>query len=270
MAVLHKVLDSPAWLAMSHGARLLYISLRRRKPRQRNIVFLSYRDAQAELRSGPNKIAEWFRELQYYGFIVLHELGCLGVDGKGKSPHWRLTEAGTTSKTSPNGLPEPPTRDYLQWNGVPWKRPADTRAHRFEQFLKNKTPLSTPKRSATGVDNTPATASVAPNTESATGVSYIERGGTATGVANITSNHTGGREIAPSKPRKGRKNTVAPSAENSDAKITALSKWGRAATLKPWKARTISDELRAVLDLPKLHECDPGVVRGKVLERRAA
>jgi|SRR5665811_1712466 len=248
VAVLYRVLDSPAWLAMSHGARLLYISLRRRKPRQRNIVFLSYRDAQAELRSGPNKIAEWFRELQYYGFIVLKELGCLGVDGKGKSPHWRLTEAGTTSKTSPNGLPEPPTRDYLQWNGIPWKRPADTRAHRFEQFLKNKTPLSTPKQSATGVDNTPATASVVPETQSATGVSCIGSDETATGVANITSNHTGGRETASSKPRKGRKTTSASSSENSDPRIVALNK---RAQREPWTKPTIlSDEPQDFAEFP--------------------
>jgi len=36
------------------------------------------------------------------------------------------------------------------------------------------------------------------------------------------------------------------------------------------KSLTISDELRAVLDLPKLYECDPGVFRAKMLERRAA
>ena len=42
--------------------------------------------------SGFDEIGRWFRELQHYGFIVMTKLGCLGLDGKGKSPHWRLTE----------------------------------------------------------------------------------------------------------------------------------------------------------------------------------
>ena len=125
--VLHSTMDTAAWRAMSHGARLLYLSLKRRVPRDRNIAFLSYRQAQAELRSSRRKIGEWFKELQYYGFTILEQHGSLGVDGKGKSPHWRLTELGTTSKTSSTGLPEPPTRDYQRWNGIRWKRPGDRR-----------------------------------------------------------------------------------------------------------------------------------------------
>jgi hypothetical protein len=41
-----------------------------------------------------NEIARWFRELQFYGFIVMTKGGSLGVEGKGKAPHWRLTELG--------------------------------------------------------------------------------------------------------------------------------------------------------------------------------
>ena len=124
------------------------------------------------------------------------ELGCLGIEGKGKAPHWRLTELGTTSKTSSSGVAEPPTRDYLTWDYVPWKRPADRRRPRFDRFLKNKTPLLTPKRSATGVDNTPAMASIAPDAQSATGGVHIQDAETATGVDNISSNHsTGARAV---------------------------------------------------------------------------
>jgi len=35
--------------------------------------------------------------------------GCLGVEGKGVAPHWRLTELGY--------MQDPPTRDFLKWNG---------------------------------------------------------------------------------------------------------------------------------------------------------
>ena len=51
-----------------------------------------------------------FRELQFYGFIVLIRPGRLGSDGKGTAPHWRLTECGY--------LKDPPTRDFMRWNGV--------------------------------------------------------------------------------------------------------------------------------------------------------
>ena len=63
-------------------------------------------------------IARWFNELEHYGFIVLHRHGSLGVDGKGKSPHWRLTELGVTGNASSGGNLEPPTSDFLRWDGT--------------------------------------------------------------------------------------------------------------------------------------------------------
>ena len=47
---------------------------------------------------------------QHYGFGVITSGACLGVDGKGKAPHWRLTEVGY--------MADPPTRDFLRWDGV--------------------------------------------------------------------------------------------------------------------------------------------------------
>jgi len=110
--LLISTLDSPAWKALSHGAKALYVALKRRVPRDRNRAFVSYRQAQAEIRSSTRKIGEWFRELEHYGFIVLASHGSLGVDGKGKAPHWRLTELGSISRANADGLPEPPTRDF--------------------------------------------------------------------------------------------------------------------------------------------------------------
>jgi hypothetical protein len=116
--LLHATLDCPAWKVASHGARSLYVALKRRHPRERNTAFISYRAAQKELTASPGKISEWFAELQHYGFIVLHLPGSLGIDGKGKAPHWRLTELGNTSRASADGLLDPPARDYLRWDGT--------------------------------------------------------------------------------------------------------------------------------------------------------
>jgi hypothetical protein len=91
-----EMMNSPAWRATSHGARWLYMHLKRRWSfRQKNNgrIFLSHLDAVKEMGGTPDSISRWFRELQHYGFIVMTEPGCLGVDGKGKAPHWRLTEA---------------------------------------------------------------------------------------------------------------------------------------------------------------------------------
>jgi hypothetical protein len=115
---LRETLATPAWRQLSHGARSLYVALKGNVPRDRNTAWLSFRDARLELTSSPRKIGEWFDELQHYGFIVMHTHGSLGVDGKGKAPRWRLTELGVTRVASNNDLLEPPTKDYLRWNGI--------------------------------------------------------------------------------------------------------------------------------------------------------
>jgi hypothetical protein len=105
-------LNSAAWRALSHGAKVLYIALRRRygiNQHNNGRIYLSLRQAQKEMRSNLKQIARWFRELQHYGFIVQTMPGCLGLDGKGKAPHWRLTELGY--------MREPPTREFLKWDG---------------------------------------------------------------------------------------------------------------------------------------------------------
>jgi hypothetical protein len=119
--VLHGTMDTPAWRALSHGAARLYLSLKRRVPKQKNMAWLSVRNAKREIKASPRKIQEWFAELQHYGFIVLHKPHCLGSEGKGKSPTYRLTELGVTSAASPNGELEPPTRSYLRWDGTIFK-----------------------------------------------------------------------------------------------------------------------------------------------------
>jgi hypothetical protein len=111
--LLIETIKSPAWRAMSHGARSLYVALKSRYGqtfKNNGKLFLSSRDAAIELGSNRDSIRRWFSELQYYGFIVMTNPGALGVDGKGKAPHWRLTELGYMN--------EPPTKDFLCWNRV--------------------------------------------------------------------------------------------------------------------------------------------------------
>jgi hypothetical protein len=111
--VFRETIRCEAWKALSFGARSLYIALKARVPKMKNCAFLSYRDALADLgRKSHKKIAQWFLELQHYGFVVMERHGSLGVDGRGKSPLWRLTEL-------PNhATGEPATKDYLRWDGV--------------------------------------------------------------------------------------------------------------------------------------------------------
>ena len=104
------------------GARSLYVALKGQSSNAGNLAYLSYRKAANELGvSNLRKIADWFRELEHYGFIVLHRHGALGVDGKGKAPQWRITEKGVAATD------ERPSRDYLRWDGVlfePKRRPS--------------------------------------------------------------------------------------------------------------------------------------------------
>ena len=109
-------MDAPAWRAMSHGAKVLFIALKRRyypKNHNNGRIFLSQRLAAKELRSHHNEIARWYRELQHYGFIEMTSPGCLGLEGRGKAPRWRLTELGY--------MKELPTRDFMRWDGTPFK-----------------------------------------------------------------------------------------------------------------------------------------------------
>jgi hypothetical protein len=112
--LLKETLASPAWKAMSHGARSLYIALKLRYSsnfKNNGKLYLSQREAAEEIGSKTAQVTRWFRELQHYGFIVMMVPGCLGSDGKGKAPHWRLTEVGY--------MTDLPTRDFMRWDGVP-------------------------------------------------------------------------------------------------------------------------------------------------------
>jgi hypothetical protein len=110
--MLKDTLASPAWRAMSHGARSLYVSLKARYSsnlHNNGKLFLSQRVAAHEIGSSFEQIARWFRELQHFGFISQTKGGSLGLNGKGTAPHWRLTECGY--------MKDPPTHDFEKWKG---------------------------------------------------------------------------------------------------------------------------------------------------------
>jgi hypothetical protein len=120
LPLLVDMLDAPATKALSHGAFRLYVALKREcnpniSDRRNGRVYLSQRRAHQEIRSKREQIARWYRELQFYGFIVMTERGCLGLDGKGKAPRWRLTELGY--------MHELPTKDFLRWQGTKFRDP---------------------------------------------------------------------------------------------------------------------------------------------------
>ena len=114
--MLKSTMATPAWRQMSHGAQALYIALKSQMSSDHSNngrVFLSQRDAKRQIRSGFRPVTKWFREIQHYGFTVRTKGGGLGVNGKGTSPHWRLTECPCNGK--------PPTNDFLRWNGETFK-----------------------------------------------------------------------------------------------------------------------------------------------------
>jgi len=111
---------TPAWKAMSMGARELYMTLRGHHfvglKNNNGRIFLSERDAMEEMGATNRKsIRRWFRELEHFGFIVKTAEHHLGVDGKGKAAQWRLTELETPLADSKEA-----TLDYKRWDGTPF------------------------------------------------------------------------------------------------------------------------------------------------------
>ena len=117
----HKeTMRTPAWAALTMGARMLFVHLKGHHftgvNNNNGRIFLSERKAMEEMGvRNRESVRRWFRELQHYGFIVMTNPGNLGVEGKGKAPHWRVTELETPLAES-----KEPTLDYKKWDGTPF------------------------------------------------------------------------------------------------------------------------------------------------------
>ena len=188
------VLDAPAWRAMSHGARGLYIALKRRYwPNRKNNghIYLPQRKAAKELGSGTSQVGRWFCELQYYGFAVMMSPGCLGVDGKGRAPHWRLTEVAYMRGTSSKGMEDMPTTDFLKWDGVPFSKhqPGGDRAKPKTEPRSGKREHIAPENGSTSAPENGSTRRIyrSGKREHVNGPSAPENG-------DISINHMGGGE----------------------------------------------------------------------------
>jgi hypothetical protein len=116
--LLRETLTSAAWRAMSPYARILYIALKAQysvKSRNNGRIYRSVRDAMEDTGLSINTVARGFHELVHYGFIVMTTGGCLGVDGEGVAPHWRITECPTFDA---KGTYIAATRDFDRWDGT--------------------------------------------------------------------------------------------------------------------------------------------------------
>jgi hypothetical protein len=60
-------------------------------------------------------VSRWYRELQHYGFIEMITAAHLGIEGKGKAARWRITDEPHHG--------DPPTNDFLRWDGVLFDEP---------------------------------------------------------------------------------------------------------------------------------------------------
>ena len=136
-----ETLQSPAYRQLSFGARALFTALRARCVKNNGHVYISQRDAEEELgHCDRHDIANWFRELVHYGFLVQTAGASLGLDGKGKAPHWRITDMPTRGG---NGELRVATKDFLKWDGVvfePHVRPSRRWNARKQASLKKQNP----------------------------------------------------------------------------------------------------------------------------------
>jgi hypothetical protein len=207
-------LKSPAYLQLTFGARALLTALRGHCGNNCNgHVYLSQRDAEEELgRGSRNDIAKWFRELEHYGFLVMTSAAALGVDGKGKAPHWRITDMPTRNG---NGQLDSATKEFLRWDGVLFE-PHVAPSRRWNPLKQTAIEKQNPGLhvGATvdctckpGVDCT----CKPPKHGSGSNVQSIPEHGSGSNVQSITSLATRGalKTAKPAKPDVGRRRSVA-------------------------------------------------------------
>ena len=116
IALIRETVNAPAFKVLSFGARALFTALQAQFYDNNGRLYLSQRKAGEMLgHKNRNDISRWFAELVHYGFIVVTDGACLGVDGKGKSPHLRLTDRPVRNG---RGELDAATRDFLKWDGV--------------------------------------------------------------------------------------------------------------------------------------------------------
>ena len=146
------MLKEPAWLAMTFGARALYILLKSYYNGENNgRIYIGVRRAAKELGAGRASTERWFRILHDHGFIRVTQGAFFGLEGKGHATHWRLTEIGY--------MGDQPTREYKSWQPPEKKSPPSKRGR---TVLKMMTPR--PQNEDTCPQNDDALTPSAPQT----------------------------------------------------------------------------------------------------------
>ena len=131
VALFRHTVKSPAWKALSVGARATFIALKTNyNSNAQNAVFLSARDAAKEFDVNKDTAGKWLRELEHYGFIAMVQGAHLGTAGTGKAALYRLTDCAYAGK--------PPTYDFQSWDGILYD------PKKQNPVRKNRTPC--PKR----------------------------------------------------------------------------------------------------------------------------
>jgi hypothetical protein len=112
VAVFRHTTKTAAWKALSVGAKATFVALQSlHNDKAQNAVWISARDGVEKFGLGPNKnrVGIWLKELEHYGFVAMVQGAHLGLSGKGKSAHYRLTDRYHAAK--------PPTYDFQMWDG---------------------------------------------------------------------------------------------------------------------------------------------------------
>lgn len=136
-----RTMESSAWLAMSLGARALFLALKKRYYREgAKAVYLSTRVAAKELGASTSGTFRWYHELEHYGFIVRIKPARSGE--RGLAAHYKLADEPYLGK--------PPSAEFSFWSGVPfeYRRPGMTRSANgvFAQRVTSVRPASHPSK----------------------------------------------------------------------------------------------------------------------------
>lgn len=91
-----RLLDSPAWRALSTAAQALYPFIRLEWKGSNNnnngTIRLSVRQAMEKTGMGKGAAQRAFHDLQAKGFLHITEMGALGYTGNAKAPSFEITE----------------------------------------------------------------------------------------------------------------------------------------------------------------------------------
>lgn len=122
-AVHKTTMDTPAWRALSSVAQALFPWLRLEwkgsSANNNGKLSLSYRDAAKAMGiAKPHTIGAAFHELQAKGFIIVHEVAALGIEGMGKGFSFEITDIGMPGNQHPKCL----FKDWSEGNDFPVKK----------------------------------------------------------------------------------------------------------------------------------------------------